>query len=60
MATKPQKSKGRENALSVLNAAINAIHLTKDAVSGTPAEVAFSAASILLTAIRVSFPFFRD
>ena len=55
MATKSQKSKGRENALSLLNAAIKAVDVAKNAVSGTPAQVAFSAASVLLTTIRVSF-----
>ena len=56
MATKPQKSKGRGNALSLLNAAIEVVNVAKDAVSGTPAQVAFSAAVVLLTMIRVSFP----
>ena len=60
MATKSQKSKGRENALSSLNAAIKAVDVAKGAVSGTPAQVAFSAAAVLLTMIRVSFLLLRD
>ena len=60
MATKSQKPKGRKNALSLLNAAIEAVNVAKDAASGTPAQVAFSAATVLLTMIRVSFPLFRN
>ena len=59
MATKSQKSKGRENVLSLLNAAIKAATVAKGVVNGTPAQVAFSTAAVLLTAIRVSFLFFR-
>ena len=60
MATKSQKPKGRKGALSLLNAAIEAVNIAKDAASGTPAQVAFSAATVLLTMIRVSFPLFRN
>lgn len=54
MATKSQKPKGRENALSLLNAAIAAITFAKDAANAAPAHVAFSAAVVLLTMIKVS------
>ena len=60
MATKSQKSKGRENYLSLLNVSIEAVNVAKDAVSGTPAQAAFSTAAVLLTMIRVSFLLFRD
>ena len=60
MATKSQKPKGRENALSLLNAAIEVVTVAKDAANATPAQVAFSAAAVLLTMIRVSFLLFRD
>lgn len=55
MATKSQKSKGRENTLSLLNAAIDAVNVAKGATSATPAQVAFGAAIVLLTMIKVSF-----
>ena len=60
MATTSQKPKGRENALSLLNAAIEVIIVAKDAANATPAQVAFSAAAVLLTTIKVSFLLFRD
>ena len=60
MATKSQKLKGRKNALSLLNAAIEVITVAKDAANSTPAKAAFSAAAVLLTMIRVSFLLFRD
>ena len=60
MATTSQKPKGRENALSLLNAAIEVITVAKDAANATPAQVAFSAATVLLTMIRVSFLLFCD
>ena len=60
MATESQKPKGRENALSLLNAAIEVITVAKDAANATPAQAAFSAATVLLTMIRVSFFLFRN
>ena len=60
MATKSQKPKGQKTALSLLNAAIEAVNVAKGAVSGTPAQVAFSAAVVLLTMIKVPFLLFRD
>ena len=60
MATKVPRPKGRKNALSLLNAAIEAVNVAKDAASGTPAQVAFSAAVVLLTMIKVTFLLFRD
>ena len=57
MATTSQRPKGREGALSLLNAAIDSMNLAKDASSITPAQGAFSAAAILLTMIKVCFLF---
>jgi len=55
MTTESQRPKGREGALSSLNAAIDALSLAGDVSSITPAKVAFDSASILLTTIRVGF-----
>ena len=55
MATKPQRSKGRDGTLSSLNVAIEALNLAKEAASFTPAKAAFGSVSILLTMIRVCF-----
>ena len=60
MAAKVQRPKGRKTALSLLNAAIEAVNVAKDAANATPAQVAFSAAVVLLTMIRVSSLLFRD
>ena len=60
MTAKSQKPKGRKNVLSSLNAAIEAVDVAKDAVSGTPTQVAFSAATVLLTMIKVSFLLFHN
>ena len=60
MAAKSQKPEGKENSLSLLNAAIEVIIVAKDAANATPAQAAFSAATVLLTMIRVSFFLFRD
>ena len=60
MATESQKPNGRENALSLLNAAIEAVNVAKGAAAATPAQVAFSVAAVLLTTIKVSFLLFRN
>ena len=60
MATKSQNPKGRENAFSLLNAAIEVLTVAKEATSATPAQVAFSAAVVLLTMIKVSFVHFHN
>ena len=60
MVTKSQKPKGRKNTLSLLNAAIEAVNVAKDAASGTPVQVAPSAAVVPLTMIKVSFLLFRN
>lgn len=47
-------TKGREGAVSSLNAAVGALNLAKDASTITPAKAAFDSAGVLLTTIRVS------
>jgi len=55
MATKSQRREERENAVSSLNTAIEAMNRA-EAVSNIPqVKAAFASASILLTTTRVSF-----
>jgi len=55
MTDSSQRQKGRENALSSLNVAIDGLNLAKELSSITPATAVFGSVSILLTMIRVSF-----
>jgi len=55
MTTESQRLKGREGALSSLNAAVDALNLARDVSSITPAKAALDSASILLITIRVGF-----
>ena len=55
-----QRQNRQDNTLSLLNAAIDAMNLAKEAVSGTPAKAIFGSVGILLTMIRVSFLPFYD
>ena len=55
MATKSQRPKGQDGALSSLNAAIDVLNLAKEAVGMAPVGAVFKSASDLLTIIRVSF-----
>ena len=48
-----QRQKPRDNPLSLLNAAIEAMNLAKEISSVTPAKAVFGSVSILLTMIRV-------
>ena len=50
-----QRQNRQDITLSLLNAAIDAMNLAKEAVSGTPAKAIFGSVGILLTMIRVSF-----
>jgi len=59
MDTEIQQPKGRDNALSSLNAAIEALNLAKEISVITPAKAVFGSVSVLLTMIRVSFSLFR-
>jgi len=55
MATKSQRPKGRDDALSSLNMAIDALNRAKETTSIIPAEAAFTSAIVLLTMIKVGF-----
>ena len=53
--------KGRESAISALNAVIEALNLAKEVSSIVPAEAVFASVSVILAMIRVSFlPVFVD
>ena len=60
MTTESRKPKGRGNALSSLNTAIEVLTVAKEATSATPAQAAFSAAVALLIMIKVSLLHFRN
>ena len=51
-----QRQKRREDALSLLNMAIEAVNLAKEVSSITPAKAVFGSVGVLLTMIRVRFP----
>ena len=51
-----QRPKGRDGVLSTLDVFIQGLNLAKDTCGIPPAQIAFGAASILLTMIRVRFP----
>ena len=53
MATTSQRPKERENVVSLLNAAIDAINLAEKISSITPAKAVFGTVNILLTMIKV-------
>ena len=59
-ANSSKRQKRRENALSLLDLAIEALNLAKDACGIPPAQAVFGSVSILLTMIRVHFPLFCD
>ena len=60
MSLKSQRPKGRDGALSLLNAAIEVLNLAKEASSITPAKAAFGLVSALLAMIRVRLSPVRD
>ena len=60
MDTNPQQQKHRDHVLSLLNAAIKAVDLAKEASSTTPAAPVFGPVSVLLTTIRVCSILFSD
>jgi len=60
MKTTSQQSRGREGTISLLNAAIDAMNLAKEASGITPAKAAFGSAAVLLTMIKVCFLLFCD
>ena len=57
MASESQRPEGRDNNLSKLNVAIDALNVAKVVSGIVPAQAAFGAASALLTMIRVFFSF---
>ena len=59
-ASSSKRQKRQENVLSLLDLAIGALNLAKDACGIPPAQVVFGSVSILLTMIRVRFPLFSD
>ena len=60
----PKSSKGQkrqENAISLLNVAIETLNLAKEVSSATPAKAVFGSVSVLLTMIKVRLrPFYGD
>ena len=60
MDAKSKRQKRRENTLSLLNVAIEALNLAKEASGATPAKAIFGSVSALLTMIRVCFPLVFD
>ena len=50
--------KRQNNALTLLNAAIETMNLAKEISSATPAKAVFGSVGVLLTMINVCFPFF--
>jgi len=60
MATNSQRPKGRENSVSLLNAAIDAMDLAEKISSITPAKAVFATVGVLLVMIKVCFLSFRN
>ena len=55
-----KRQKRRDDALSLLDAAIEAVNLAKEISSPTPAKAVFGTVSILLTTIRVRLILFYN
>ena len=53
MATRSQRPKGRNDVLSSLDMAIDALNRAKEAAEIVPARAAFTSAGVLLDMIRV-------
>ena len=60
MKVKSQRSKGRETAILVLDAAIEALNIAKELSSITPAKAVFSSVTIILTMIKVGLLVFSS
>ena len=56
MEAKSRPSKHQDNALSLLNVAIEGFNLTKEILSVTPAKAVCGSVSVILTMIRVRLP----
>ena len=59
MDTNSKRQKRRDNVLSLLNVAIEATNLAKEASNGTPAQAIFGPINIILTMVKVRFSSFR-
>ena len=59
MGAKSQRPKGRDSAISALNATIETLNLAKELSSITPAKAVFGSVSVVLAMIRVSLLVFR-
>jgi len=57
MEAKSPRPKDRKSAISLLNAAIEAVNLAKEISSITPAKAVFGTVSVLLTMVKVRFLF---
>ena len=55
-----KRQKRRDDALSLLDVAIEAVNLAKEISSPTPAKAVFGTVSILLTTIRVRLILFYN
>ena len=60
MASTSQQQKGRDGALSTLDALIQILSLAKDTCGIPPAQIALGSAVVLLSMIRVPLPLFRE
>ena len=60
MDKESKQQKRRENALSLLDAAIEAMNLAKEISSPTPAKAVFGSVSVLLRMIRVRLLLFYN
>ena len=60
MDTDSRRQKRRDDAVSLLNVAIEAVNLAKEISSVTPAKAVFGSVSVLLAMIRVRSPLFSD
>jgi len=58
--TQQPKGRDKDNTLSLLNVAIEALNLAKEISSITPAKAVFGSVGALLVMIRVSFFLFRS
>ena len=56
MDTDSKRQKRRENGLSLMDAASEAMNLAKEILSITPAKAVFGTASVLLKTIKVRSP----
>ena len=58
MDAKSRQPKGRDNTVSALNVAVDALNLAKEASSITPAKAVFGTVTIILTMVKVGLLLF--